>query len=78
MMPRKTALIGDAVTGVSDRLACFRRSALTALPSQTLASIERKRIRRTNWATQELRTETEKSVAIAPSLSRRWTKPLSP
>jgi hypothetical protein len=62
-------LIGDAVIGVSDRLPRLRRSALTALtPSQTLGSIERKRIHWPSWAT---RTETEKSgrdrpVSFAP------------
>jgi hypothetical protein len=33
--------------------------------SQTLGSLEKKRMHRPNWATQELRTETEKSAAIA-------------
>ena len=70
----KNRLIGDAAIGVSDRLRCFRRSALTALPSQTFASIERKRIHWPNWATQELRTETEKSVAT-PHLLRAETRP---
>jgi hypothetical protein len=42
-----------------------------AHPSQILGFIERKRTHQPSWATQELRTETEKSTAIDPSPSRR-------
>jgi hypothetical protein len=65
---------GDAVIGVSDRLPCFRRSALTSplskavlhsamasvtSRSQTLRSIERTKNTPAKLGPHELRTETE-------------------